>query len=112
MDTATELIKLHSQIETLANSERFGANYQDYKPNSGLYEGLVRRFFDLACSMELPVETLRKCMDGQESISGWFLFLNSRGCKNKFEQMQTIFSDIDQVMNEIIEYWENKSCKY
>lgn len=108
MDTVTELTKLHSQIEMLANSERFGANYQDFKPNIDLFEGLVKRFYYIASTMELPVETLRKCMDGQESMSGWFMFLKSSVCANKFEQMQTIFSDIDQVMNEIIEYWENK----
>lgn len=96
-----ELQQLHHQIEELTNGERFGANHYDYPPNINRFETLVSQFYDIASNMEWPLKVLRDILDGQHSLNRQFMNLRSRQCTNKFEAMKNIFSEIDQIMNEI-----------
>lgn len=98
-----ELSQLHSRIEELANSERFGANHYDYPPNINLFEILVEQFYEIASNMEWEINLMRDILDGQHSLNRQFMFLRSGLCVNKFETMKNIFSKIDQIMIKIKE---------
>lgn len=96
-----ELQKLYHQIKELANGERFGANHYDYPPNINRFELLVGQFYTIASNMEWPIKVMGDILDGQHSINRQFMYLRSRQCANKFETMKNIFSEIEQIMNEI-----------
>ena len=97
----TELSKLQDQIEELANGERFGANHNDYPPNINQFEALVEMFYSIASDMQCSIKVMRVILDGQRSLNRQFMNLRSSQCVNKFEAMRCIYSQIDQIMNEL-----------
>lgn len=96
-----ELQKLYHQIKEFANGERFGANHYDYPPNINRFELLVGQFYAIASNMEWPIKVMGDILDGQHSMNRQFMYLRSGQCTNKFETMKNIFSEIEQIMNEI-----------
>lgn len=96
-----ELLQLYNQLKELSNGERFGGNHYDYSPNISLFEKLTSQFYDIASNMEWPTTIMNAILDGQRSLNRQFMFLRSHQCVNKFEAMNYILSDIDQIMNNI-----------
>lgn len=97
----TELSRLQVQIEELANGERFGANHYDYPLNINHFEVLVERFYCIASEMDCSIKVMRDILDGRHSLNRQFMHLRSRQCVNKFEAMKCIYSEIEQIMNEL-----------
>lgn len=96
-----ELSRIHRQVKELANGERFGANHYDYSPNINLFETLTTQFYEIASNTDCTANIKKAILDGQHSLNRQFMFLRSRQCENKFEAMKGIFSEIDQIMNNI-----------
>lgn len=103
-----ELRCLQGQIEELVTDERFGANYKDYPPNINQFEKLVYSFYEIASNQEMPIDILQCVLDGKGSLNRNFMFLRGKTCTNKFEKMRLIYSEINQIMNGLIEFEHQK----
>ena len=94
-----DLENLYNEIGQMANGERFGANHSDYKPDINRFERLVYSFYEIVSTLELPINTMRDVIDGQNSLNRQFMVLRCVSDNNKYETMKNIFSEIEQLMN-------------